>query len=155
MAALIHRWRCIRGRISFRITLLGAKPLLFISPDNGVHTLSERARVKWRNLTEWNCRNCLCPSPLLFFSLLRRILSVLFFPFSVRFHISIFLALSFSNPPLLSTPFLCSLPSRLACLIFYLCGGAAGWIRAWTGSTNHPDLQDSFSITFPIRFPPT
>ena len=40
----------------------------------------------------------------------------------------------------------------IACLIFYLCGGAAGWIRAWTGPTNHPDLQDSFSITSPMLF---
>lgn len=37
-------------------------------------------------------------------------------------------------------------------MIFYLCGRAAGWIRAWTGPTNHPDLQDSFSITSPMLF---
>lgn len=42
---------------------------------------------------------------------------------------------------------LCLLSSGIACLIFFLCGEAAGWIRAQTGSTNHPDLRDSFSIT--------
>lgn len=42
--------------------------------------------------------------------------------------------------------------SGIACLIFCLCGGPAGWIRAWTGPTNHPDLQDSFSITSPMLF---
>lgn len=28
-----------------------------------------------------------------------------------------------------------------------------GWITAWTGLTNHPDLQDSFSITLPPLLP--
>lgn len=56
--------------------------------------------------------------------------------------------LSLSLSPHLSLFF----SSGIACLIFYLCGGAAGWIRAWTGPTNHPDLQDSFSITSPVLF---
>lgn len=99
MAALVHHWRRIRGRISFCITLLGAKQLLFISPDNGAHTLWELVRVKWRNLAEWNCRN-----GLFFFSLLQRILKVA--SFSLPFHISLCLfclssphRFSASSPP--------------------------------------------------------
>lgn len=57
-----------------------------------------------------------------------------------------------SLPPSLPPHLSLFLSSGIACLIFYLCGGAAGWIRAWTGPTNHPDLQDSFSITSPMLF---
>lgn len=62
------------------------------------------------------------------------------------------LSLCLLSAPLSPPHLFLSLSSGIACLIFYLCGGAAGWIRAWTGPTNHPDLQDSFSITSPMLF---
>lgn len=124
-------------------------------------------RVKWTKVVEWDCRNCffsptcsiailtgLCqtfPNP--FFSIFFKISLLSLSPLK---HLSLSLLSIFSPDVSLSLSplhtFLCFLPSGFACLIFYLCGGAAGWIRAWTGSTNHPDLQDSFSITSPMLF---
>lgn len=45
------------------------------------------------------------------------------------------------------------LSSGIPYLIFFLCGEAAGWIRAWPGCTNHPHLQGSFSITSTMPLP--
>lgn len=130
---------------------------------------------------EWDWRNCLSLSPLtvlgknvptfyLWFSL-----SLSFhFPFSASMPISFFPLDFFFNPdvppydffpfsrisfplclfslPLLSRQLFLFSSLGIACLKFHLCVRAAGWIRAWTGPTNHPDLQDSFSITSPMQF---
>lgn len=131
---------------------------------------------------EWDCRNCLFSLPrsarVKLSPVLLRLIFFLYFLFiflsptaSPSFHALHFFFSPDVSPfldfflPLSTSPFLCvsflslppSLPSLflssgIACLIFYLCGRAAGWIRAWTGPTNHPDLQDSFSITSPMLF---